>query len=84
MDRFLIFASLYDGRNYLLHFDDFEVFECLHKIPTPEGLWAVGQWPLYTEAEITFFVELISGNVRNYYILDRKVNRKEFVNLDIK
>lgn len=83
MDRFLVFATLFDGRNYLLHFDDFEVFECLHKIPAPEGLWSIAEWPLHTEAEIAFFVELINGNVKSYYILDRKINRKEFVNLNM-
>ena len=77
--RFLLFAKLYDERYYLLQFDDFEVYECLFKVPNPEGLWAISKWPIYEEKQITFFVEYITGNVKSFFILDRKINKKDYI-----
>lgn len=80
--RFLLLAAMDEGNHYLLHFNNYEVFECLYKLPTKNGLIALHEWPLDREEEISFFLELICGHVKHYYIYDRKLNRKDYVNLN--
>lgn len=80
--RFSIFAKLNDGRYYYLNFDDEKILDCLRQIPPSNGLLAIANWPLNTQAEIEFFVELINGNIEYYHIKDRKRNIKEKIICD--
>ncbi|KGR78805.1 hypothetical protein [Ureibacillus manganicus] len=82
--RYCIFAKFRDGRYYLLNFENHHVIECLHKIPPPQGLLAIAEWPIDCETEIEFFVELINENVLYYHLFDRLMDSKETIYLDKK
>lgn len=80
--RFSVFAKCCDGRYFYLNFDDIEILHCLKQIPPPDGLLAIIDWPIERAAEIEFFVELINGNIKYYYLKDRLTEIKETVILD--
>lgn len=82
--RFSIFAKFRDGRYFYLNFDDEKILDCLKQIPPSNGLLAIANWPINTQAEIEFFVELINNNILYYHIKDRKHNIKEKVICDMK
>lgn len=82
--RFSIFAKINDGRYFYLNFDDEKILDCLRQVPPADGLLAIANWPIYTQAEIEFFVELINNNVLYYHLKDRKRNIKEKVICNIK
>lgn len=82
--RFSIFAKFHDGRYYYLNFDNEKILDCLRQIPPTNGLLAIANWPLYTLAEIEFFVELINNNIEYYHIKDRKRNIKEKIICNLK
>lgn len=82
--RFSIFAKYRDGKYFYLNFDDEKILECLKQIPPANGLLAIANWPIYTQAEIEFFVELINNNIVYYHIKDRKKNITEKVICDFK
>lgn len=82
MKRFSVFAKFYDDRYFYLNFDDEKIIDCLRQIPPDEGLLAIIDWPVEHPAEIEFFVELINGNIKYYYLKDRLTEFKETVILD--
>lgn len=82
MKRYSIFAKFRDGGYFYLNFNDKKILDCLQKVPPTHGLLDIAQWPLYTHAEIEFFVELINGNITYYHLKDRVTNMKETIILD--
>lgn len=82
MKRFSIFAKYRDGKYFYLNFNDENIVNCLRKVPPPQGLLVIAEWPVYTHAEIEFFVELINGNFVHYHLKDRSTDLKETVYLD--
>ncbi|BDH61722.1 hypothetical protein CD30_12100 [Ureibacillus massiliensis 4400831 = CIP 108448 = CCUG 49529] len=82
--RYSIFAKFRDGRYFILNFDSNKVIECLSKVPPPQGLLALADWPIDKHTEIEFFVELINSNVVYYHLKDHLTNVKETVILDKK
>ncbi|MCP1144919.1 hypothetical protein [Lysinibacillus endophyticus] len=80
--RYSILAKIRDGRYFYLNFNDPQILECLKEVPPPQGLLAIAQWPVYTHAEIEFFVELINGNISYYHLKDRSTDIRETVYFD--
>ena len=82
MSRFVLLAKLHSGSHFLLRFDREEVLDCLYEFPTSKGLEALVEWPLETHTEMSFFLEMLTKNVKYYYLKDLKTLKKEFVVLD--
>ena len=80
--RYSIFAKFRDGRYFYLNFNNPKILDCLKQVPPPEGLLAIANWPLYTHAEIEFFVELINGNISYYFLKDSITEIRETVIFD--
>ncbi len=82
--RYCIFAKFRDGRYFFLNFNSHNIIDCLEKVPPPQGILAIADWPIDEQTEIEFFVELINENVLYYHLMDRLTNSKETVNFDNK
>lgn len=77
--RYSILAKFRDGRYFYLNFNDSKILDCLKEVPPPQGLLAIATWPIYTHAEIEFFVELINDNISYYHLKDRQTEISETV-----
>lgn len=82
MARYILLAKLRSGQHYLLTFDKDDILNCLNQFPTNRGLEILVDWPLEKEKEISFFLEMLTNNVRYYYLKDLLTEDNKFVNVE--